>query len=516
MRSRKFWTSLAFVMMTLMLIAPAALSCTIVATGNKAMVDGSTVITHNDDSTVADFRLSIVPAADWSEDAVRDIVIDDHNYGKGTIVDQIPQVPHTYRYFRSRYSFMNEMGVAMGEATFNYDRSTPVRTDVYNTMVRNAGGEIDCWMAQDIALERAATAREAVQVMGWLVENYGWNGPGETINITDGTETWIAEFYGRGIWAAQRVPDDHYFVAANRARIGEINLNDTKNYMASPDIFSFAIDKGWYDPAAGVPFKCYEVYAPYDDPYSTRREWRGFDLVAPSLKLDPYAKRFPFSVKPEKLLSVNDIFRIKGDAYQGTEFDLTKDAYGSTHNGDPLRYAQSGGTGTWERSINMHRTCYIHIGQIKSWFPPEIRGVSWYGYGAPDTAYLTPLWAIMKALPDFYSKGTRYEDFQRDSGWWVSTYVQQMAEMNYNNAIKDIRNFRDPRLEALYTLVPKIQETAAQLYVTDKAAAINLISNFAYTTAEGWLNQWLELGDFLFAKYFWNSTYQNQKVVSLN
>ena len=94
-------------------------------------------------------------------------------------------------------------------------------------------GLVDCWMAQDVALERAATAREAVQIMGKLVEEFGFltetGGGGETMTITDGTETWVAEFYGRDIWAAVRIPEDHVFVAANRARIGEINLADKAN-----------------------------------------------------------------------------------------------------------------------------------------------------------------------------------------------------------------------------------------------------------------------------------------------
>ena len=55
-------------------------------------------------------------------------------------------------------------------------------------MVRESEGIIDCWTAQDIALERAATAREAVKIMGELVEQYGWSGPGETINVADGNE----------------------------------------------------------------------------------------------------------------------------------------------------------------------------------------------------------------------------------------------------------------------------------------------------------------------------------------
>ena len=176
--------------------------------------------------------------------------------------------------------------------------------------------------------------------MGDLVESTAGLAPARRSTSADGKEVWIAEFYGHGVWAAVRIPDDHFFAAANRARIGEINLNDPANYMASPNIYQFAIDKGWYDPKSGKPFLVYENYAPYNGVYSTRREWRALSLVAPSLKLVATDKRFPFSVKAEKKLSVQDVWNIKADYYQGTDYDMSKGAAAGPW-GNPLRYPNS-------------------------------------------------------------------------------------------------------------------------------------------------------------------------------
>ncbi len=163
---------------------------------------------------------------------------------------------------------------------------------------------------------------------------------------------------------------------------------------------SFAVEQGWYDPNSGKPFNVAEIYAPNDSLYATRREWRAFDLVAPSLGLSPHDVRFPLSVKPDRLLTVHDIFVIKGDYYQGTDYDLTVGLAAGPW-GDPLRYANTGRTGSWERSINMHRTCYVHIGQTNSAYAEPFKGISWFGYGAPDTTYIVPLWPIMRELPKF-------------------------------------------------------------------------------------------------------------------
>lgn len=503
------------VLLFVTLVALSAFACTIVAVGKDAMEDGSTVITHNDDSTSADFRLWTIPAKDWEEGATRDIVVDSHNYNdfgnfpesvvyeKGTVMAQIPQVPHTYSYFHSRYSFMNEMGVAMGESTFSVDTSTEYGKKVNEVMVRNSWGIVDCWAAQDIALERAATAREAVQIMGDLIEEYGWYGSGETINVCDGNEVWIAEFYGNDVWVAVKIPDDHFFVAANRARILDYDPDDTENYMASPNIISFAVDQGWYDPESGEPFEVAKIYAPNDNIYATRREWRAFDLVAPSLELSPQALRFPLSVKPEQKLTVKDVWDIKADYYQGTDYDLTVGPAAGPW-GDPIRYANRG-AGTWERSINMHRTCYVHIANVKAWLPEGVKALSWFGYGAPDTSYIVPLWPIVhesgQTLPDFYETGSRYEEFRTDSGWWVNTYVQQMTELRYVEAIEDVRAFRDPKEEMLFTVTPLVQEEAAKIYETDPQAAINLINEYSYQNALAFHEEWIDLGNWLLGNY---------------
>ncbi|HOQ62100.1 MAG TPA: C69 family dipeptidase, partial [Vicinamibacterales bacterium] len=307
---------------------PALDACTILGVGRKATADGSTFVAHNDDSSVADYPLRIVPAADWPKGAKRKIVANGHTREGGNVLGEIPQVPHTYRYFMSRYSFMNEKGVAITESTFGIDTSTDYGKKLRDVMYTKGDGLIDCWMAQDVALERAATAREAVRIMGDLVNEFGFltetGGGGEVMTVTDGNELWVAEFYGRDIWAAVRVPDDHLFVGANRARIGEIDLADTANVMASPKLVSFAVEQGWFDPKAGKPFVVNKTYAPDNGIGLTRREWRVIDLVAPSLKLSASLEDYPFSVKPERLLTIEDLRAIQSDYYEGTPYDLTK------------------------------------------------------------------------------------------------------------------------------------------------------------------------------------------------
>ncbi len=501
---------IAIVLTVIMLLAScaSAFACTIVMVGKDATTDGSTITTHNDDSSSADFRLWVIPSMEGGEGKTRDIVIDSHNYGdygkypevkdygNGMLAATMDQPEDTNAYFHSRYSFINDKGVAMGESTFNIDTNTEYGKKVYDLIYGSNDGLIDCWNAQDIALERASTAREAVEIMGALTEEYDWRDPGETMNVVDGNEAWIAEFYGRKLWCAVRIPSDAFFVAANRARIDDFKFDDPENYICSANFKSFAIENGLWEEGS-EKFSPAEIYAPNDAAYSTRREWRALDLVAPSLGLDPEAKRFPLWVIPEKKLSVQDVFEIKGDYYQGTDYDVSLAPEAGPF-GNVLEFNHI------ERTINLFRTCYVMIANVKADLPDEMKCLVWYGYGAPDSTYLTPLWPSMTRIPELYTIGNRYEEFNRDSGWWTNSYVQQIATMNYMSAIQEIHAARKDKMDLQYEIVPKLQEAGAKLIAEGKVdEAKELITAYAFSNAVEWHEDWLELGDDLMGTYMW-------------
>lgn len=74
---------------------------------------------------------------------------------------------------------------------------------------------------QRIVLQRCTTARDAIRVMGELIEKYGYGDWGECLTIADPKEVWHFEVFGEGpdkiggVWAAIRIPDDHVGVSAN-------------------------------------------------------------------------------------------------------------------------------------------------------------------------------------------------------------------------------------------------------------------------------------------------------------
>ena len=513
--SKKILSALAMVMALVMMMS-SAMARTTLGIGKLATADGSTVITHTCDSTGDDSRLWIIPRMEGGEGVMRDIVLNGNqygdwsdypntkNYGGGMVVGEMPQPEDTYQYLHTNYSLINEKGVAMGESTCTPNFTDERGLKCYEVMVQGSTGIIDCYHAQHVALERATTAREAVEIIGAMVEEYGWYGFCENINICDGNETWIMECYGHNVWCAFRVPDDAMFVCGNRARINYVDLEDKENYLCSENIISFAIENGLWSEDNIAEFSPADAYSYNTNPYAYRREWRAMNLVCPSMELDPESPVQPLLCYPEKKLTVADIRAINSDYYKGTAYDvtLTPEAgpFGNVLT-DKLK----------ERTINLYRATYHTIATVNAALPEEARSLVWIGWGAADSSYSIPLWASMTELPEILVNGHRYTTFDRDSAWWISQYVQQTASQNYESAIKDIHAARDPKMEEQYAEVASIQAAAAALVEAgNKEAAVKLITDYAYNNAIEWHEFWTELGDKLYAKYMFNRIDMNE------
>lgn len=498
--------------LVLTVLVSSAMACTTYGIGKDATADGSTMVTHTCDSCSDDFRMWIIPEMEGGEGITADIVINGNawgdwsdypntkDYGGGMVVGEMPQPENTYQYLHTNYSIINEKGVAMGESTCTMDFNTDEGLKLYDLMVKSSTGIIDCYQAQHVALRYADTAREAVEIIGKLIDEYGWSGFAESINICDGNEVWIMECYGQKVWCAVRVPDNAFYVCANRCRINEIDFDDVnhENYMWSENIKSYAIENGLWSEDSGEPFQPANTYAKNTSMGCIRREWRALSLAAPSLNLDPDAGSWPLWVIPDHKLSVEDVRQMNSDYYQGTEYDVSLQPEAGPF-GNPLNEYNV------ERPINMFRATYHFIANIRADLPEEARSLLWIGWGAPDSSYMIPLWASMTKLPEQLCTGTRYGKFDRNSTWWVSSYVQTTATTNYDSAIEEIYAARDPKMAEQYETVANMQDAAAALIEAgNRDAAVELLTNYAYNNAIEWHNYWLDFGDELYGTYMFN------------
>lgn len=501
--------------------------CTSILVGKNASVDGSTMTTHTCDCGMCDWTWRHIPAADHKEGAVRKIYhinqyitwppaqgLKWERYKDNYTGTDIPQVPHTYAYHHGMFGYMNENQVAIGESTIGCQRKmrNPTPSAVF-----------DITMLTLIAMERSKTAREAIKIMGTLGEKYGYgfNDSGEMLAVADPKEAWIFEIMPVGplwtpksgepgaVWCAQRVPDDHVSVCPNESRIGEIDMDNPDYFMASPNAISYAIKSGYYDPKSGKPFSWKRAYSPsFGSATSTQagrgRLWRFFSLVAPTQNFSPDTEvmDLPFSVKPDKKLSVQDVINMTRDKYQGVQFDPAKGIKGGPFANPNYfrRFRIEDKRYSGPRCICVNNVEYTTVTQCRSWLPNPIGGIIWLSFGAQDTSCYMPLYAGITEIPESFKVGDHWE-FNRGSARWASDYVDFHTQVVYSYAIKDVKLEQEKWEVKAVEITPIIDKSAIEFYNQDPAKAIEFLTDYCINNANNVVNAWWELGDRLLVKY---------------
>lgn len=480
-----------------------AYPCTNFLVTKGASADGSTMISYSADAGGFMEPLYYAPAAKHPEVSWVDI----YEWDSGKHLGKIKQVPETYKVIGN----MNEYQVAIGETTFGGREE-----------LRDTNAIMDYGSLMYIALQRAKTAREAIRVMTELVAEYGYYSSGESFSIADPEEVWMMEMISKGpyekgaVWVAVRIPDGYVAAHANQARIRQFPLNDPENCMYAPDVISFAIERGYYNPKQG-PFSFADAYCPLEPSgllFCEGRVWSLFRRAAPSLNLSSDYWRayegeepYPLYIKPDKKLTPQDVMNLMRDHFNDTEFDMTKglaaEPFGNPYRWKPLVFKITGDTTTyaWERPISTQQTAFSFVSQSRSFLPREIAGVFWYGVDDTYSTVYVPLYVgAMNDIPKCF-KGGSIKELDLNSAFWIFNLVANLAYTKYSYIIKDIQVVQK-RLESKYEMYqPIIEKAAIELYQKDKASAMQFLSDYSLNESQKMFDEWFALWKQLVVKY---------------
>lgn len=491
--------------------ATASWACTNFLVTRGASTDGSTFITYAADSHTLYGELYFTPAATHPEGAMVDI----YEWDTGKFLGKIKQVPQTY----SVVGNMNEHQLAIGETTFG-GRSE---------LSKQTGAIMDYGSLIYITLQRAKTAREAIEVMASLVEIYGYYSSGESFSIADPDEVWILEMIGKGesekgaVWVAVRVPDGYISGHANQARITTFPLDDKKNCMYSRDVISFAREKGWFD-GKNKDFSFSDTYAPVDfgaARFCDARVFAGFNKVASGMKAyEDYAlgkvtydsngvatNRLPLWVKPDKKLSVYDVMEMMRDHYEGTALDMTQDIGAGPHalpyRWRPMNWKVDGQTYCHERAISTQQTGFSFVAQCRSNLPASIGGILWFGVDDTYSTCYVPMYCGITSVPETFAVGNGdLLTYSETSAFWTFNQVTNMAYLRYNDMIRDVRKVQKELEQGFIATVPAIDQAALTLYNTlGEKAARDFLTNYSSNAANNTTKRWKELSHYLLVKY---------------
>ncbi|MDR2972079.1 MAG: C69 family dipeptidase [Bacteroidales bacterium] len=495
-------------------------SCTSIMVGKKASTDGSVITSHSCDGGYRTW-MRIELSVEYKNDTTISIykgVLKTETPTDGRGVSKTGEIfqpaMKTYAFLNTAYPCLNEKQLAIGETTFSG-----------RPEMRNPDGLFYIEELQKIVLQRCKTAREAIKLIGELVKEYGYADGGECLTIADKNEVWQLEILGEGkervggVWAAQRIPDDHVGISANYSRIGVIDFNNKDFFMASDNVKEVAKELGYWD---GIEeFKFYKAYNKEGYRPFAIRDYYILNSVAPSLQLKFDAEELPFSVQPDKKVSVRDVIALYRETYEGTEWDMTQNLLVEKVINDSIsEMVKSGYANPWmtsdmikminsvdSRNITFQRTVavawcsYSFIVQLRDWLPDEVGGVAWFSLDNPGESPRFPIFCGTQQLPDLFNACGQYR-FRTDAALWWYRRANRLATVKWQTIRKtieeNVRYFEDKAFEELPFLEQNVQQAVQK---GEHKNATKLTTDYSNDFIRATLQKWWELGDMLWAVF---------------
>ena len=491
----------------LLAAASYATACTNFIVGKKASADGSVFCTYNADSYGAFMPLYHFPAGKHAPGELRQI----YDWDTNRYLGAIPEAPETYNVIGNT----NEWQLTIGETTFGG------REEMVDTT-----GIIDYGSLIYITLQRSKTAREAIAVMTALVEQYGYCSEGETFSICDPEEAWILEMMGCGsdrklskertVWVALRIPDDMICAHANQSRIRTFNMKDKQNVLFSKNVVKYAKKMGWFN-GKDAEFSYCNAYAPADfggRRWCDARVWSFFNRFSDdfseylpwALGEDPNAKPMPLWIKPNKLLTLQDIQAAMRDHYEGTPLALDQDLGGGIwempYRVSPLSYKVDGQEYFNERPISTQQSAFSFISQMRSWLPRQVGGCFWFGNDDGNMVSYVPIYCANTRQPVcFNTPGADDIHFSMDNAFWLCNWVSNMVYPRYSLMFPTLQEVRDSLDASFARLQPTIEAEAVARYGNDEQALVAHMTDYSCLKAQQMMDSWRELAFFLIVKY---------------
>lgn len=488
-----------------MLVATAgAMACTNFIVGKKASVDGSVICSYSADSYGMFQGLKHQPAAKHPKGTMRQVYDWDTNKYGGEILE----AEETYNVIGN----INEWQVTIGETTFGG------REEMVDTT-----GIIDYGSLIYITLQRAKTARQAIDIMTSLVEQYGYCSEGETFTICDPNEAWIMEMMGcasdrkvekgRTVWVALRIPDDMICGHANQSRITKFNMKDKENVRYSKNVVSYARKMGWFK-GKDEDFSFNAAYAAPD--FSGRRMcdarvWSFFNRYADGMDRyvawaegkDANAEAMPLWVKPNKKLSVQDIETAMRDHYEDTPFALDSDIGGGIwdmpYRPTPLYFKVDGKEYFNERPVSTQQAGFVFVSQMRSWLPRQVGGCFWFANDDGNMAPFTPVYCCATKAPRPYdTPGADELNFSIDNAFWVQNWVSNMVYPRYSMLFPSLKEVRDSLDNSYFRAQKEVEDKALTL---DETARTKYLTDYTAEKADQMLSRWQKLATYLIVKY---------------
>jgi dipeptidase len=450
--------------------------CTTLLVGRRASADGSPIVARTEDSSNGSFdpkRVVVVRPEDQPRTYTSVI-------GRRTI--QLPDDPLRYTSVPNALpdegiwgcAGINAANVAMSATETLTSNSRVLGADPLVEHVPAVGSEGEPGHRPEqpggfgeedfvtLVLPYIRSAREGVERLGSLLTKHGtyeMNG----IAFSDAQEIWWLETVGGHHWIARRVPEDHYVTMPNQLGIDSFDLDDAegagRDHLASPDLRRFlethhldltlrpSGSTGFASASSAVggsgstfnPREAFGSHTEHDHMYNTPRAWymqrtlnpTSEDWDAPDAPHRPDSDDIPWSRRPERKLTIEDVKDVLSSHYQGTVFDPY-----SPRGTEAERRAF--------RPIGINRHNALAILQIRPDQPEASRALQWISYASNPFNTLIPMFTNVDEAPAYLETTTA--QVSTDSFYWASRLIATLADSRFNQTIPLIERYQQKTL----------------------------------------------------------------------
>ena len=464
--------------------------CTTILVGRRASADGSPLVARNEDSSEGSFdpkRVVVVQPAEQPRTYTSVI-------GKRTIA--LPEDPLRYTAIPDALGVngvwasagINAANVAMSatETITSNPRVLGADPLVEHDPATGAPGGFGEEDFVTLVLPYIRSAREGVERLGALLAEHGtyeMNG----IAFSDEQDIWWLETVGGHHWIARRVPEDHYVTMPNQLGIDSFDLDDAegpgRDHLASPDLREFLtthhLDLTQRDaddaaPSVFNPREAFGSHTPADHVYNTPRAWSMQRTLNPTSEdwdaglpgASPDSDDLPWSRRPERLLTIEDVKDVLSSHYQGTVYD-------------PYSARGTAAERTAFRPIGINRHNALAILQIRPDLPPSHRALQWVAYASLPFTTLIPMFTNVEEAPAYLTTTTG--TVSTDSFYWTSRMIAALADAHHAETLPAIERYQQRTLALGHAAVHTATAAASS---ADDAAMPGLLAGANTTIAE--------------------------------
>ena len=408
------------------------MSCTTILVGRKASHDGSTMIARTDDGHFDVKKLIVVEPKDQPR-LYKSVI--------SHVQIELPEEPLRYTACPS-VDPVNGIWAATGINAANVGM-TATETITSNPRVLAADPLVVYKKAESrrekdtiggigeedfvvLVLPYIRSAREGVERLASLLERYGTyesNG----IAFNDENEVWWMETIGGHHWIARRVPDEVCVINPNQFGTDSFDWEDAfgakEAHLCSADLRDFVTENRLDLNQNGVvnPRNIFGSRRDMDHTYNTSRAWFMGRYLSPysyrwegeDADFGPESVNIPWSLVPDRRVSVEDVKYLLSSHYQGTPYDPYR-------RGDKTRIY---------RPIGINRTGVTSVCQIRSGMPDKLKGLEWIAFGSTTFNALLPVYPNVPKMPRYLSGVTL--DASTENFFWASRLIGALADPHF-------------------------------------------------------------------------------------